>query len=41
MLGSYNKYLKDLIKKFEIELFYIYMNSNNNFKYHIIYDCSK
>lgn len=34
MAGSDNKYLKDLIKKLEIELFYI--SKNNNSEYHII-----
>ena len=36
MKGNDNKYLKELIKKLEIELFYIYQNSNNNSEYHII-----
>lgn len=35
MKGNDNKYLKELIKKLEIELFYIYQNSNNNSEYHI------
>ena len=35
MTGNDNKYLKELMNKLEIELFYISENSNNNPKYNI------
>ncbi|TXJ35137.1 hypothetical protein EPJ69_00950 [Brachyspira aalborgi] len=41
MVEGDNKFLKQLMDKLDIEPFYITKNSNNNFKYHIIYDCSK